>query len=313
MAADARNHHYVPQAYLKGFTEGGSKKSNFVVYDVKTGSRFETKPRNVCAERDFNRVNIPGVDPNVVESDMGKFEALIPPAIHDIDNRNSFEGDSRDTILNLIAILATRHPDRREVLRKFHAQIAKVAMSVVMSKPEIYNRTTISLEQSGIQSSFAKVPYEQMRRFVDGGEYAINVGTEHHLRMEATAYEAALDCLAQRQWTLYRAVDGHFITSDLPVCLTWRNPDQVPPFYRASPGHAMRDTEVVFPLSKQLALIGTFDGEDGAHQASTRLVGAVNSRVMAHARRHIYSAKRSFPMMDAECNMISGADIFKRS
>jgi hypothetical protein len=310
MTSGARNHHYIPQAYLRGFTEGGSKKSSFVVYEVDTGKRFETKPRNVGAERDFNRVNLPGFDPNVVESEMGKFEGLIPNAIEDIDKRNVFDGESRNTILNLIATLSTRHPDRREALRRFHAQIAEVAMSMVMAKPESYNHACSQLKVPNRESSVAHVPYEQMRRFVDGGEYVIDVATEHHLRMEATAHEAALECLGQRKWMLYRTVTNHFITSDFPVSLAWRSPGKIPAFYRSSPGHAMRDTEVVFPLNKHLALIGTFDGEDST-KASPVVVGAFNLQAVRNARRHVYSTKRDFLAVDAQHNIISGARIFK--
>lgn len=311
MTSGARNHHYIPQAYLRGFTEGVSKKSSFVVYEVDTGKRFETRPRNVGAERDFNRVNLPGGDPNIVESEMGKFEGLLPNAIQDIEKRNVFDGESRNIILNLIAILSTRHPDRREALRRFHAQIAKVAMSMVIAKPESYNHACSKLDVFSDASPVAHVPYEQMKRFVDSGKYDIDVATEHHLRMEATAHEAALDCLVQRKWMLYRAVTNHFITSDFPVSLAWRNPEKVPAFYRSSPGHAMRDTEVVFALNKHLALIGTFDGEDSTNRASPLVVGAFNSRAVANARRHIYSAKRDFLAVDADRKIIAGASIFK--
>ncbi|WP_265923371.1 DUF4238 domain-containing protein [Cupriavidus nantongensis] len=57
---DARNHHYVPQCYLKGFARNRSKNAQLFVVDTKTKRAFVTTPRNLAAQRDFNRVEIPG-------------------------------------------------------------------------------------------------------------------------------------------------------------------------------------------------------------------------------------------------------------
>jgi hypothetical protein len=185
-------------------------------------------------------------------------------------------------------------------------------MSMVMAKPEAYDHACSSIKKYGSESSAARIPYEQMKQLVEAGAYEISVTTEHHLTLEATAHQAALDCLAQRKWSLYRAIEGHFITSDFPVSLTWRNPDKVRMFYRSSPGHAMLDTEVVFLLNKRLVLISTFDDTDGSHQASALLVDAVNRRVLANARRHTSSAKRNFAVVDAHHKIMDGAQLFKR-
>jgi hypothetical protein len=121
-------------------------------------------------------------------------------------------------------------------------------------------------------------------------------------------HEALLPLLIARQWMLYRAdpVVGHFITCDSPVSLTWKNPEKVPPLYRSSPGFGMMDTEIVFPLTKGLVLVGNFDGISGYQVAQDLLIAIVNARVATHSRRQIYSPKRHFLAVDSDLNIISG-------
>lgn len=63
----ARKHHYISQCYLKGFAERRDKNAMLQVWEVDTGRSFKTKPVGVGAERDFNRIEIDGVDPNTLE------------------------------------------------------------------------------------------------------------------------------------------------------------------------------------------------------------------------------------------------------
>src|SRR4051812_1710975 len=71
----ARNHHFVPQFYLKGFAKPRSKDGKLFVCDMKERRRFQTRPRNVAAKRDFNRVEAEHIDPNIVESQLSAIES----------------------------------------------------------------------------------------------------------------------------------------------------------------------------------------------------------------------------------------------
>lgn len=312
MSNKARNHHYIPQAYLRAFTDGGSKKSKLNVYDISTGDNFETIPRNVCAIRDFNRITVSGWPSDFVETEMGKFESLVVPAVSRIETSNEFVGDSKTCILNLMALLATRHPVRRESTRQFHAKIAKLTMDTVLHKRETYDQVTSDMKRDGVAINL-NVSYEQMKAFMDKGEYKIDVTTEHHLSLEQKMHETALQLLAERNWMLYRAApdDGHFISSDWPVALSWRHPEKVPPFYRNSPGFGAADTEVIFPLTQNLALVGEFDGEEGYAQAHPKVIAAINTRTMSFSRHQIYSPKRWFPALSND-QIVAGSDLLRK-
>lgn len=62
--SEPRRQHFVPQFYLRGFA--GEKDQLFVV-DRPSKKTFRTAPKNVAAERDFNRVEVEGIAPNAVE------------------------------------------------------------------------------------------------------------------------------------------------------------------------------------------------------------------------------------------------------
>ena len=61
MSEESRHHHYIPQAYLKGFAHQQSKKNwQTHVTDLHQYRTYPTNVRNVCGERDFMRVDIEG-------------------------------------------------------------------------------------------------------------------------------------------------------------------------------------------------------------------------------------------------------------
>jgi hypothetical protein len=66
--ATARLHHYIPQFYLRGFTKSRSKNGKLVVIDAIRNSNYESSVKNIGAERDFNRVDSPGIAPDAPET-----------------------------------------------------------------------------------------------------------------------------------------------------------------------------------------------------------------------------------------------------
>ncbi len=105
----ARHHHYLSQCYLKGFTKGGGKKSKLTTIDLREKKHFETIPRNVGGMRDFNRIDVDGVDQNILENSLAEFEGAAASALRKLEETAVFEGETKDLILNLIAIAGGKH------------------------------------------------------------------------------------------------------------------------------------------------------------------------------------------------------------
>lgn len=303
----ARHHHYLSQCYLRGFTDGGSKNSKLTVIDIRDKKHFETIPRNVGGERDFNRIDIPGVDSNALEKSLSNFEGNAASALRRIDDDSIFDGEDKELILNLIALQALRSPARREHWKKFETQIIEQVMSLTLASKERWDAQVAQARKDGVDLS-ENIGYEDVKSFFESKQYEIDIAREHHISLEFAGVDAILPYLFMRNWLVIKANEqtGPFITSDSPVVLTWNAPEKIPPFYRNSPGFGMGDTQVYFPISKNTALLGEFDGHLGNVVATKELVAAVNSKLIFFARRQLYAPKLNFYIVASGGSIVDG-------
>ncbi|WP_018917451.1 DUF4238 domain-containing protein [Vreelandella zhanjiangensis] len=309
----SRHHHYLSQCYLKGFTQGNAKKSKLTVIDLKESKTFETTPRNVGGIRDFNRVEIEGVDPEVIEKAQSEFESKVAKALQELPETLNFSGETKDLILELIGMLAIKSPEMREHLSKPLIQIAKMTMAMTLEAKERWESQITKVKaDTGEDISNGKT-YEEMKAFVEGQEYDIAVKKEHKIHMELIGMQQITELLHMRNWTLVKAggESGEFITTDNPVSLTWHNPDQAPQFM--SPGFGLRDTMVYFPISKKLALVGEFDRDDAVAEANKPLVAILNSKIIANSYQRVFAAKNNFNYVAKGGEICKGNTLLKRA
>lgn len=311
-ATMSRNHHWVPQCYLKGFTKGRSKKSTLYVTDFETGRQFPTVPRNVAAGRDFNRVEIDGISPDYVESGIAVFEGKLDKALERIcREREIKDPEDLNLVLNLIALLAVRNPGMRENVRHGHEQVMKRVMDLTLATKERYESSFARAARAGALDAEDILPYERMREFVDRGEYTISVSTTHHVGQELKLVDAILPLLGQRKWLLARALlgTGGFVTSDHPVILQWA--DRPMTGKLGGPGFALRGTEVLFTVSHDLALIGTFEGPDGVVDADEKQVALMNGVILGNWQRQVYARDDRFRYRMRDGELRRGADALR--
>lgn len=296
MPNEARRHHYIPQCYLRGFAMGSGKQCRLQVASLDRHEFFETHPKNVAHVRDFNRIEVEGFKPDVLEGALSVLEGEVAEAIRNISESHKFEGNDKNCILNLISLLAVRSPQMREHWRKFEEQVMKQIMGLALATKERWEGQLRQMKKDGVKVN-ENITYEQLKEFFDRGEYNIVLNNEHHIGLEFTGQDAVLQALGRRRWKLYISNDeiGCFITGDRPVVITWNKPNEIPVMMRRSPGFGMRETEVYFPLTKHLALLGTFEGEDIVEDAKIYTVALANLRIIEHAFNQVYAPKRSFP------------------
>lgn len=290
-----RNHHWVPQCYLKGFAKSRSKNAQLHVIDAVAHRHFTTVPRNVASTRDFNRIEIAGVDPNRVEMDMAQFEGAVDKALERIcRDRAILDAEDHNLVLNLIALLSVRTPSMREHIRQGYERVLKRMMDLTMATKERYEASFASAAQAGAFDGADMLPYEAMRDFVDRDQYNITMPTTRHVRQEFDLVDTILPLLGRRNWLLVRAEPGTggFITSDHPVTLKWTDQRDRDPFH--SPGFGLRGTEVIFTISHDIAIIGTFDDPAGTIDAGVREVALINGCIIGHNRRQIYARDDRF-------------------
>lgn len=309
----ARHHHYLSQCYLKGFTKNGAKKSKLTVVDLRQKKQFETTPRNVGGIRDFNRINVDGYDQNFIEERYAVFEGGVAGALQKIEKDHLFEGETKSLLLNLLALLAVRSPQMRENWRGFQAKIAEQVMSLTLETKERWESQIQKLRDSGKEVN-EDVTYESVKEFHESKEYNITLSREHHIHMEFIGIDAILPLLEGRKWALIKSTldTGPFITTDKPVNLMWKEPEKIPPFYRNSPGYGMSDTQVYFPISKNLALIGEFDGAEGVFDGTVDLVSALNSKMLWYTYNQLYTPSINFYFNGRNGELLLGNQVFKQ-
>jgi Protein of unknown function (DUF4238) len=288
----ARRHHYVPEFYLKGFAVARKKSHQLIAFDGKSRKAFPTATRNVAVERDFNRVEIEGHRPDAFENAMARFEMRAALALERIIAAKSIrQTEDRSYLFNLIGLLAVRNPRLRETWRDFQEQIAKRIMWLATDTPERWASQVARAQASGYMSKDADTDYTKVRKFTTEEQYRLKVRTEHHIVLEMRGLDTILPSLFKRKWALLKCPDnsGGFVTSDHPVCLMWSDGKKHGPV-----GHGRRETELIFPICRRLAMVGAFEIDDDEIDAPEELVAVINGIVIQFAERHVYARDYNF-------------------
>ncbi|NTV46678.1 MAG: DUF4238 domain-containing protein [Chlorobiales bacterium] len=287
----ARQHHYLPQVYLKAFTHTGLKNGKFYVFDVHNGDHFRTSPKNVAVERDFNRVDIEGHSPDVIEHDLSDLENKAAMAIQSVIESEEFPNDDDYTlILNIITLFVVRNPKLRKSANHFHEQMIHRIGDILVSDKSIWEYHVKKARESGNVVS-DDVSHDDMKHFIKNREYKIEFPIEGNLHDEFRLFDILLPILGQRTWSVLVAPkDGpEFICSDHPATL-------FPKFGKYSPiGYGSKETEVFVPLGRRIGFYGVFETPLlPVIKLNPGQVATMNMRVKMNAERHVFSALPSF-------------------
>lgn len=295
MKKNSRKHHYISQFYLKGFAENDHEDPLITVIDKIEKREFKTKAKGIAGIRDFNRVEIEGKEPDCIESELAIFEGNVATAVRAIQESNKFEGENRALILELIAMYAARNPFMRENIASILTHIYKSELYALLRNNNEIKEGLISILVNLYPEKGENISEEDIAKYVEE-ELTVDTATEYHIITESQMIISIVDLLDKRKWTLFYASSetGLFITSDSPVVLCWENSDAVPAMYRNSPGFALSNTVLYFPLSKNLALIGKFEGEDAIAPASETLVALINTFQVKCSKKQLYMPNTDF-------------------
>jgi hypothetical protein len=292
----ARRHHFVPLCYLKGFSVPRRQKSQRVIVFDRPGRKvYNAGIENIAVEKDFNTVEIDGQPPDVFEQGMAGFESELAPALKRIiDSRSLQDVDDRAYLLNFIALQCLRNPRKRETFRDFHERVAKATMNLALSTPEMWASQVKKATEAGHMNPDADTSYEKMKEFMERGEFTVEVATERHIILEMGNFDKILPYFFNRGWALLRASEdsGGFVTSDHPFCLIWSDPPLRRGIY--PPGLGLKNTEIVFPVSARLAVIGAFEIENDELDVQQEFVAAVNGTIINFAQRQVFARDMNF-------------------
>ncbi len=92
-------------------------------------------------------------------------------------------------------------------------------------------------------------------------------------------------------WTFLRATDDYkFVTSDNPIHRRTSTPSS-PPF--GGIGLLNKNIEVTFPISKDLAFLGSWKDKKGYVQLNNKLAKEVTQRTIMSASRFVFASLKS--------------------
>jgi hypothetical protein len=284
----ARRHHYLPEAYLKGFADDASRPQ-LQVFDLKTRSRFTASPDNVAVERDFNRVDIPGRPIDQLEDMLSRIEGDVISAIRRIQIAGTLNSvPDLHLVLNLVGLILARNPRFRRSVSDSFGKVVKGIANLSTQTPERYAQTMGRPREGGPNP----VSYEDMKAFVKDDSFKEGLAQNWQIGLELSVVSDVIEMLARRKWSLLRspASTGGFVTCDHPACLNWINPRSGP----FGPGLGLPGTSVVFPLSRELCLMGEFETDAHVLEIDFLSVAHVNGAIIANAERQVYAADDRF-------------------
>jgi hypothetical protein len=293
----ARRHHFLPQCYLKGFSQPRKrgKTHNVVVFD-RNGGMFTSNILNIAVKHDFNRVEIEGHAPDVFEQAMAGFEGELAPALDRILKAGNLKNtEDRAILLNFIGLISIRNPRHRERFREFNERVMNMIMDQSAATKERWEGQIKKAREAGYLKDTKNISYEEMRDFVKKKEYRIELNTEFHIKTEMHGFDAILPTLFNRKWFVFTPPkdSSGFITSDHPVCLMFSNPNMRGKFHW--PGHGLTGTEIIFTVGRRLAVVGAFEFKEEAElQLTEEGVAGINGALVAYADRQVYARDVDF-------------------
>ncbi len=293
----AKRHHFVPKCYLESFSVKNpkKKKSNLYAFDAVDRKVFRPAPDNVALQTDFNTIDLEGHKPDAFENAMASVESEIGPALVRIVAAKSLKNEEdRTLLLNLIGLLHIRNPRLRERVRGFRDRVAKMVLDVALSSPQIWDSQVKQAKQAGFMSADADTDYDKMKKNYKPDDYKIEVPNIENIRTEMDTFDHVLPLLFARKWVLVKAPEGSagFITGDHPVCLYWSEPD--PGRGNRGPGLKHKGSEILFPISPSLAVIGAYELENAEADLTEDEVAACNGTIAVFAQRQVYAPTMNF-------------------
>lgn len=200
---------------------------------------------------------------------------------------HQFTGDDDFSyVINLICLLVVRNPRARRSTASAKRQSAKIIGEMLVSDKKIWEHHNRKAREAGSVSG-PEVSFERMKAFVNGGKYTIEVATHALIRTELIVFDDILRCLGACVWSLLNAAPDapDFITCDHPVTLVFKDSRREGPI-----GVGLHETEIVFPITARQAFLGVYENPmEPVVSVKPKGVAAMNTRVIRHADRQIYS------------------------
>jgi hypothetical protein len=280
--------HYVTQGYLSGFcdplTPAGQEPWVWVCR-VRESMIQRRAPKNAAVKADYYSVQRgDGSVDDRPEKLLSLVESNGLPVISKLRHgRFQLSPEEREHLALFLGFLITRTPGFRGFLERAAGKVGESMIRVMVRHPDYFQRIVrevVGEEISDEEIEDARVRgLDPVRHFIVRGTPEFSLGQA--LALALTPARLILD---MRWEFVITPGPEYFVTGDVPV--TWRNPNIRPPL---GAGLALRSTEVSFPISPQIGLLGTWTGGEGVRDVTDDVVRDLNRERVRHADRFVFS------------------------
>lgn len=315
MTKPSRDHHYVSQFYLRGFTDTGGEDGRLYVHSAERDKPFgPVKTSKVCFQVDYQRIDLPGVSPDAFDKAMAStVESDAAVVLREILQKKVLPAN-RTKLLKLmtfVALLACQNPSVRAAFARGAGRVQQQRLKLLARHaPERVEEEIAALKARGYV--FSEELTSARLLAADFEEYSIRLSQQQHMEQLLISLKAfPMQTLMNRDWTLLAARHDaeDFICSDDPVCLVMERTKGMPTSFLDSPGFATAD-QILVPLSSRVAMIGSMNPRVRPYEHwKTEQVAHVNALVLNRAQRFLFSAKKDFVWKRPDGSIAQAADL----
>lgn len=284
--SEPRAHHFVPQCWLAGFTDNGTKTGSLWVTDLHNKKQWPSSPRKSGFRNNFYRIEDPAPDPVIFEKQFGLIESETAPLLKTLYEKPRLPAPEELATLEVfIAFQYIRVPAFRPWLLKTARTIHKNWILRELKSPKSWER---ALREMNVPPEAEGASYEQMLRFVREDSYSLSANNDWFLmRGFKAAMDAVLPSLEQRYWSAVISSHGSFIASDNPVVMDGPKGELA----------GFRSAEIViFPINKHV-LLCSLKPSGSLERTTYKYIAHFNTFLMMNAQ-FVYSPESDFVWLD---------------
>jgi len=240
----AKRHHYIPQFFLKYFSQD---EANLWLFDrVKKEYRFQDT-RKIASENKFYTYTVKGKEENL-EDLLGMIEGLAKPILDKIIKKSEITMQEKADFSMFLAVLRVRIPDFKKWTEEGGEKMYKKYNKIVFS-----NRQHV---ENLIKRSGKKVDKKEVDELIDfatdESKYYVKFPPGYWLGTMLKLSLDVADIFIDSNWDIYHFNRKYaLLTSDNPVVLV--PPKNYHPFYGY--GLATPGTVKVISLSSNVCLV----------------------------------------------------------
>jgi hypothetical protein len=258
--------HYIPQEYLKAFKTEGRRPSIWM-YDKQTREWSNAAIKRVAQQRGYFTPD--------VERALARIEGPGHRAMSLLRANLIITARQRDDLALYIAVLVMRVPRKR---RRATELVPGILESVVTNIRSELNEARGAVGDERIEDLLTQLSDIEARYQIEPPAHV------KELIENPWPSEQVLGAIDSMTWRLLKARPPlFFVTTDNPA------------YYFDSLGVGSQDSEMTFPISPGLALIGSFQSASSQTvevHAVPSIVEEVNRRVISGAERFVFAYRK---------------------